>query len=191
MGNVTLRVIKPRGRFHAVETRDASALDRDGEVFYDANQLDAAGQLWELMFEDEEWIVAVPADLEWFRADAEGMPEWIGRARAANPAETHAVPTDSATEGTITPAEGAAARVREHIARLLSGEAPAPAAAVIDGWADALESITLTVVDEVTLLAQMPTEYRERFGYECANMLSVASGHVAKADDGRYVLTTP
>lgn len=89
-----------------------------------------------------------------------------------------------------TPAEAAAAQVRARIVQVLAGELPASDAAVIDGWADALASIALAVEDDRSLTAQMPAEHRERFGYECGNVLRVVPGTVAKLDTGCYILTT-
>lgn len=61
-----LRAVRPRGVFHAVETRDGVGLARDGQTFYDANDLSSDNvDLWEIMFEDGLWILVSPGDLTW------------------------------------------------------------------------------------------------------------------------------
>lgn len=61
-----LRVVKPLGRFRAATQSDASALDRDGEVFHAANELIGSTPTWEIMFGDGVWLLASPDDLDWF-----------------------------------------------------------------------------------------------------------------------------
>lgn len=60
-----LRRVKPLGRFRAMESRDASSLERDGEIIYAANQLSGSEPMWEVMFEDGVWLLATPGDVEW------------------------------------------------------------------------------------------------------------------------------
>ncbi len=60
-----LRLVRPLGTFHSVESRDASSLERDGGTFYAANELAGSAPAWEIMSEDGLWLLAAPADLEW------------------------------------------------------------------------------------------------------------------------------
>lgn len=56
----------PLGVFHAVKTRDAVGLTRDGWPYFQKNPkgLDTSGSLiYELQFGDGEWMLAVAEDL--------------------------------------------------------------------------------------------------------------------------------
>ena len=60
--------VRPRGRFHAVQTRDAEAQRRDGQVVLLINELenrDGSASL-EVMFEDGIWMLATAQDLDLF-----------------------------------------------------------------------------------------------------------------------------
>lgn len=59
------------GVFHSRTTRDASAQDRDGEMFLEANPLDERipspeGDLFEVRFADGLWMLARTPDLTFF-----------------------------------------------------------------------------------------------------------------------------
>lgn len=59
------------GVFRSRTTRDASAQDRDGEMFFEANPLDERipspeGDLFEARFADGVWILARTPDLTFF-----------------------------------------------------------------------------------------------------------------------------
>lgn len=57
---------EPLGWFHAVQTRDAVALARDGWPYFEANRrgTDHRGMpLFEIRFGDGEWMLAVEVDL--------------------------------------------------------------------------------------------------------------------------------
>lgn len=65
MGDVS-RLHPPRGWFHALSTRDGEALRRDGEPFYQSNELTYSREkVVEVLFGDGTWMIAAPADLEW------------------------------------------------------------------------------------------------------------------------------
>jgi hypothetical protein len=61
-----LRAVRPLGTFHARKTRDAAALDRDGQTFVLLNMLPTSGhdQTAEIMFDDGVWMLASLGDLE-------------------------------------------------------------------------------------------------------------------------------
>lgn len=63
---MALQSIRPRGIFHARETRDGEALRRDGQTYVLVNELpnrDGSTSL-EIMFEDGFWMLADEADLD-------------------------------------------------------------------------------------------------------------------------------
>ena len=64
---MVLEPVSPRGTFHARSTRDAVALDRDGQTFVLIHELTDATKrnpAVEIMFEDGEWMLAAPSDLD-------------------------------------------------------------------------------------------------------------------------------
>lgn len=66
MADMPLNSVHPRGIFHARQTKDATAMDRDGHIFVLMNELsDATGNhpTVEIMFEDGFWMLATPGDL--------------------------------------------------------------------------------------------------------------------------------
>lgn len=63
------QVPRPAGTFHAIVTRDAEAQDRDGDAFFQFNELgesspNGSGPLFEVLFGDGVWMLAREADLE-------------------------------------------------------------------------------------------------------------------------------
>jgi hypothetical protein len=58
--------ISPLGRFRAREVRDAEALKRDGEPFFQIHRLRTKDgrPLFEILFGDGLWMLANEADLE-------------------------------------------------------------------------------------------------------------------------------
>lgn len=58
--------LNPLGTFRAVSTRDASAQERDGQIVYELNLLNADardGHLYEVRFGDGIWMLAADLDL--------------------------------------------------------------------------------------------------------------------------------
>jgi hypothetical protein len=58
---------RPEGVFRAVTTRDAAAMARDGEPYYDARLIrdeDRDGPLYEIQFADGVWMLASLRDLD-------------------------------------------------------------------------------------------------------------------------------
>ena len=60
-----LRIVEPLGTFHAISSRDAASLERDGHTYYAINNVPTAvGIEWEVMFADGQWLLARLEDLE-------------------------------------------------------------------------------------------------------------------------------
>lgn len=57
---------RPKGWFHSVTTHDAASLERDGQPFYDIQELKSESQsVFEVLFADGIWMLADPDDLRW------------------------------------------------------------------------------------------------------------------------------
>ena len=59
--------VRRRGTFHARQTRDSTAIERDGQTFVLINELSGATRnhpTVEIMFEDGFWMLADKADLD-------------------------------------------------------------------------------------------------------------------------------
>lgn len=59
---ISTRPRRPIGTFHAVGCRDAASLERDGQAYYQTNDLDTADgrPLCEVQFADGTWLLADP-----------------------------------------------------------------------------------------------------------------------------------